>query len=480
MPKFLQVAACILSIVLPMWSQTAVANGDEAYQLGAEDKLRVRVPVLRNFSGEPQPEAAVLNDEFTVGPGGNLSLPLIGAIPAAGKTTEAVANEIADRLRTVLGAERSPRISIEVTRFRPFYIVGAVSHPGEYPYRPGMTVLQAVSIGGGLFRPGQNEAGQGAAGPQQADLRFLLLQSDRLILRRARLQAELDDASEINFPPELVRGAPTPEVAEMLKQEGAAFTSYREGEKSAISSRSQLKEQLANEIRSLQEKSGSLDQELVLVKNELTKVTELAARGLAIGPQQLSFQENLMGLQRQRLDLETAVLRAREEINKTDQSLVDLQNQTRRDVLDKLDENAAKFSEVSAKIATITGVLRHDEAAMLELAASRPGEAAIVYNIVRHEHSSSHEMVVTEMTLVEPGDTIRVGQHGTSSGTPSLDVMSSSPPASPPSPEAAKPETKSQSQMPGQTSLVASDPATTLITGMAIGTGLTQPNAGDE
>jgi exopolysaccharide production protein ExoF len=478
--KLLQVAACVLSIVLPAWGQAGVARGDEPYQLGADDRLRVRVPALRNFSGEPQPEAAVLNDEFTVGPSGDLSLPLVGAVPAARKTTETVANEIADRLRTVLGSERPPRISVEVTRFRPFYIVGAVSHPGEYPYRPGMTVLQAVSIGGGVFRPGQNDAVQGSLGPQQADLRFLLLQSDRLILRRARLQAELEDASEVNFPPELVRRAQTPEVAEMLKQERAAFTSYREGEKSAIASRNRLKEQLTNEITSLQEKIGSIDQELLLVKNQLTKVTELAARGLAIGPQQLSFQENLMGLQRQRLDFDTAVLRAREEINKTDQGLVDLQNQTRRDVLDKLDENAAKFSEVSAKIATITGVLRHDEAAMLELAASRTGEAAIIYSIVRHEHSSSQEMVVTEMTLVEPGDTIRVGQHATSSGTSSLDVTSSSPTTSPPSPEAAKPETKSPSQIPGRTSLVASDRATILIPGLAGGTGVTLRNSGDE
>jgi protein involved in polysaccharide export with SLBB domain len=475
----------MLLIVLPAWGQTAVPRGAESYQLGAEDKLRIRVPVLRNFSGEPQPEAAVLNDEFIVGPGGDLSLPLIGAVPAAGKTTEAVANEIADRLRTVLGSERPPRISVEVTGFRPFYLVGAVSHPGEYAYRPGMTVLQAVSIGGGLFRPSQTDAVQGSAGPQQADLRFLLLQSDRLIVRRARLQAELDNASEVNFPPELVQRASTPEVAEMLKQEGAAFASYRDGEKSAIASRNRLKEQLTNEIRSLQEKIGSIDQELVLVKKELTKVTELAARGLAIAPQQLSIQENLMGLQRQRLDLDTAVLRAREEIDKTDQGLVDLQNQTQRDVLGKLDENAAKFSEVSAKIAAITGVLRHDEAAMLELAASRTGEAAIIYSIVRYDHFSSHETVVTEMTLVEPGDTIRVGQHPASSATSPLDVTSSNPATSSPLPEAAKPETKSQLQMPGRASLVASDRATSLITGLATqpstgGTGVILHNTGNE
>jgi polysaccharide biosynthesis/export protein ExoF len=455
--KLLQIAACTLSLVLPAWGQTAVPRGSEPYQLGAEDKLRIRVPASRNFSGEPQPEVNVLNDEFTVAPDGDLSLPLIGAVPAAGKTTEAVANEIADRLGTVLGSERLPKISVEVTGFRPFYIVGAVSHPGEYPYRPGMTVLQAVSIGGGLFRPGQNDAVQGSAESQQTDLRFLLLQSDRLILRRARLQAELDDASEVKFPPELVQRAPTPEVAEMLKQEETAFASYQEGEKSATASRDRLKEQLKNEIRSLQEKLGSIDQELVLVKNESTKVAELAARGLAIAPQQLSLQEHLMELQRLRLDLDTAMLRAQEEINKTDQGLVDLQNQTHKDVLGQLDENAVKFSEVSAKIATITGVLRQDEKAMLELATSRTGEAAIVYSIVQHDQSSSHETVVTEMTPVEPGDTIRVGQQATSAATSPRDVTSSNPVTSSTSPEAAKPETKSQSQMPGRTSLVASD-----------------------
>jgi protein involved in polysaccharide export with SLBB domain len=454
--KCFQIAAFTLCIVLPVWGQTPPATGDDTYRLAPDDKLHIRVPALRNFVGEPQPEATALNDEFTVNPDGRLSLPLIGSVPAAGKTTEAVADEIADRLQTTVGMDRPPKISVEIAHFRPFYIVGAVNHPGEYPYRPGLTVLQALGIAGGLFRPGQNDAAQGSARPQQADLRFLLLQSNRLISHRARLQAELDGAKEVNFPPELTRRGSEPDIAEMLKQEGMAFAAYREGQESGIASRNQLKERLANEITSLQQKIGSFDQELALVKDEATKVTGLAAKGWVPAPQEIMWRQNVMGMQRQRLDLDTAMLRAREDIDKNDQGLVDLQNQTRREILHELDQTADKFSEVSARIAAITGVLRHDEAAMLELTASHAEEAPIVYTIVRRDQSGAHELEVSEMTLVQPGDTIRVKQQVTTASAPSPEVKSTKPGGSSPVPEAAKPQAKptSQLQKPGRVSLV--------------------------
>ena len=63
-----------------------------------------------------------------------------------------MASEIADRLKERIGLVESPDVSIEIIQFRPFYVVGHVEHPGEYPYRPGMNVLQALAIAGGDVR----------------------------------------------------------------------------------------------------------------------------------------------------------------------------------------------------------------------------------------------------------------------------------------------------------------------------------------
>jgi polysaccharide export outer membrane protein len=110
----------------------AASGGDEAYRLGAGDKLRVIV------FNEP-----TLSGEFTVGATGALAMPLIGDIDAEGSTVKELADEIVKKLAD--GYLRDPRVSLAVLTYRPFYILGEVSKPGEYPYSSNLTVMNAVA-----------------------------------------------------------------------------------------------------------------------------------------------------------------------------------------------------------------------------------------------------------------------------------------------------------------------------------------------
>jgi protein involved in polysaccharide export with SLBB domain len=114
----------------------AVTAAAEAYQLGTDDKLRITV------FGEDR-----LTGEYAVTGAGELSFPLIGNIPAAGKSVEDVRETIRSRLAN--GYLKDPRVSVEVLNYRPFYILGEVTKPGQYPYVIGMTVQQAVATAGG-------------------------------------------------------------------------------------------------------------------------------------------------------------------------------------------------------------------------------------------------------------------------------------------------------------------------------------------
>jgi polysaccharide export outer membrane protein len=75
-------------------------------------------------------------------------MPLIGVIPARGRTTAEVEASIAAALRD--GYLRSPDVSVEVDRYRPYYAMGEVGAAGQYPYVPGMTVQQAIATAGGF------------------------------------------------------------------------------------------------------------------------------------------------------------------------------------------------------------------------------------------------------------------------------------------------------------------------------------------
>jgi polysaccharide export outer membrane protein len=109
---------------------------NDTYLLGAGDKVRVTVFNEPNLSGD-----------FEVGADGTLSLPLIGNIPALGKTTQFVSNEFAQKLSN--GFLLSPSVAVEVSTYRPFFILGEVEKPGQYPYMNGMTAINAVATAGG-------------------------------------------------------------------------------------------------------------------------------------------------------------------------------------------------------------------------------------------------------------------------------------------------------------------------------------------
>ncbi len=113
------------------------AGADVNYKLGTGDKLRIIVFGETSLSGE-----------FVISDSGEVAFPLIGNVHAAGLTVE----QFQEGLRTRLsdGYLRDPRVSAEVENYRPFYILGEVQKPGEYPYTTGLTVLNAVATAGGF------------------------------------------------------------------------------------------------------------------------------------------------------------------------------------------------------------------------------------------------------------------------------------------------------------------------------------------
>lgn len=136
----LGVSACAQAPLSSIVDTTSSENGVRLvpeYRLGAGDKVRV------NVFGEE-----ALTGEFLVGGSGKVSLPLIGEVQASGLTIAQLQDEIANALRQ--GFLNEPRVSAEVLNYRPFYILGEVNKPGEYPYTNNLTVLNAVATAEGF------------------------------------------------------------------------------------------------------------------------------------------------------------------------------------------------------------------------------------------------------------------------------------------------------------------------------------------
>lgn len=107
------------------------------YLLGPNDKVRVKV------YGEPD-----ITGEYEVDSNGSVSVPLAGRVQAAGKTTKQLEGAI--RAALAKGIVRDPRVNVDVATYRPYYILGEVKNSGEYPYKVGITIMDAVAAAGGF------------------------------------------------------------------------------------------------------------------------------------------------------------------------------------------------------------------------------------------------------------------------------------------------------------------------------------------
>jgi len=123
--------------------RTTLAPGEAPYRLDAGDRLRVVV-----FGQD------TLSNTYAVDANGAVAMPLIGQVNARGLTTQQLSSAIAGRLRK--NYIRDPSVAVEVETHRPFFIMGEVTFPGQYPFVARMTVQTAVAIAGG-FTPRASE-----------------------------------------------------------------------------------------------------------------------------------------------------------------------------------------------------------------------------------------------------------------------------------------------------------------------------------
>jgi polysaccharide export outer membrane protein len=119
------------------YAAPAPMDGEQPYRLDSGDRLRVVV-----FGQEG------LTNTYAVDANGAITMPLIGSVGARGLKSAELSQSIAGRLRQ--GYIREPHVAVEIEAYRPFFILGEVTNPGQYPYVANMTVETAVAIAGGF------------------------------------------------------------------------------------------------------------------------------------------------------------------------------------------------------------------------------------------------------------------------------------------------------------------------------------------
>jgi polysaccharide biosynthesis/export protein ExoF len=313
----------------------AFASGARAadYVLGPQDVVMIRVGhwdvVLGSYVAWTD-----MNGEYTVAPDGTLALPLAGQIMAAGQSPGRIAADIATALRDGLVSRDEVQVTVDMVRFRPIYVLGAVRTPGAYPYSPGLTVLQAIGLAGGLAQSRvEYQRNTRTALASLGNYEVLSLALLRRLATEARLVAESEGRDRVETPAglsEAVLGT------DLMAREREIFAARTAALESALSQLDGLEQLLERQIEQLTEQLALRERQSQLAAEELASITDLVARGLSVAGRRIELEMRVADQEVRLLELATARLNAEQRLNEAGRERLDLVNTRAREVAEQL------------------------------------------------------------------------------------------------------------------------------------------------
>lgn len=350
------------------------AHAAEPYMLGISDKLTIKV-VQWKAAASSFEEWTALGGDYVVGADGTVNFPMVGATEGAGKTSAQLAADLGTALQQTLGLTTAPSVTVEVAQYGPIYVSGDVAAPGEYPFAPNLTVVKALALAGG-----ERRSAEAVARPERemlstsGALDVLQDEYNRLLVRRARLDAELAEGAEIAVPPELEGH---PDLPALLGAETAILDAQKRQAEAQSSSLTDEVDLLNRQIEAFEQKQTTTEGQIVSARDQLDKITALSDDGLALASRVSSLQTNVADLETRLLDTETATLQAQQDIAAASREQARLADQRISDLSLERQTVDGQLSALALKIETQKGLVQE---AALYTGLALPGANAPTYS----------------------------------------------------------------------------------------------------
>ena len=378
------------------WLGTAQAASP--YLLGVSDKLNIKV-VQWKAADSTFEEWTALGGEYIVGADGNVNFPMVGQTEGAGRTSADLAAALGGALQQTLGLSTAPTVTVEVAAYGPIYVSGDVGSPGEYPFAPNLTVVKALALAGGERRSAET-----ASRPEKeilttsGALDVLEDEHRRLLIRRARLDAELAGQDQITIPPELEG---TDGLDPLIAAETAILSAQRRQAEAQSTSLADQVELLNSQIDAFGQKETGTEEQLVIARDQLDKITALSDDGLALASRVASLQTSVSDLESRLLDTQTTALQARQDIAAAEREQAQLTDQRISDLTLERQTVDGQIGALQLKIATQQGLVQE---AALYTGVAVPGNSAPSYSYVVVRNGE--EIPADLNTPLEAGDVV--------------------------------------------------------------------------
>lgn len=379
----------------------------------AAPTLRAQDAVYRLESGDVveiwTAQEPSLNRQVIVRPDGRVSLPLAGHLQARGLSLEELERAILERLAAYY---RTPLDLVailhppEVADPPTIYVAGTVTTPGAYRHRPGMTVLHALSVAGGLLRPAALDDAATLVEAQRT-VRVLRRQLAIVVAQEARLLAESRGNAAIAVEPgdeeRLRRSGLGGALDEALAQERRLMDLRAEELEEDIAAAERALALAREELALSEAEAQASDAQLAVVEEESVAMETLVARGIVTETRAREMRIRRAELVRGRHQLEAALARARGETKRAEADLLAVR--TRRTL-----ERSAELHELQRRREELEINLSAGERALADLGlpSATDFEPTVRFTILRSVDGTMRELPAQDMTEVRAGDLVNV------------------------------------------------------------------------
>jgi polysaccharide biosynthesis/export protein len=374
------------------------------YRLDAGDTLEIAVAT-----------APELHRRVSVQLDGTISFPLIGTVVASGRTPSEVQLGIQDALakkafrtgRDTAVLIRPEDVTAVVVEYRPVYVNGDVSKPGEYPYRPFMTVHQAVALAGGY------DASHSRVRDPFLDAIDLRSEYESLWTQFAseqahvwRVRAELADKDDpdqkmlMELP--VSKSVVSEFVSVELEQLAARQTKYREEKESIQRSIRQAESQI--DVLSEQEKKEKEAADADI--DELQKTGELFGRGLLPSTRVSTARQAVLLSATRKLQVEVQLMGVKKEQDDFERQSARLGDERKLELLEELREGAVRVRDIRIKLQAVEEKIKYTAALRRQLMRANGNKPEV--SVVRKGPERREHLVADEETELQPGDVVEV------------------------------------------------------------------------
>lgn len=349
-----------------------------------------------------------ISGAFPIGPDGAIRLPLLGRMKADGLALDELGQAIQKRASEKL--EYDVHVTTDIDTFRPIFVMGNVSDPGEYPYLPDMTVKTALAKAGG--HPSLSQLpGNAALNIANAEVDLWRAQSElrNLLIRKAALEAMLAGKAELTLPKELEAFRQTPSVADQVARQNELAAADLKAMEEMRDNMMRQQEELDLETAALIEEGESLVRQSGLVGRELSKMQALADRGLTTSSRMLDLQQMQEAGQADRHRQSAFLSRARQEKLRLELRLSEFLSDLRRE---RLQERITVARDIDSTRATLEGaktrLVALSENTTPTTFSDGFGEMKTHYEVTRNTGATPIMIQADENTKLLPGDIVEV------------------------------------------------------------------------